>query len=455
MDEYQSAGRLPPHNPDAEWSVLGACLIDRDALSLVLETLQEEYFYDPRNAIAFGVMKEMHDRDRAVDHLTFEEELSRRGLMDRVGGGSYIAMIMDAVPTTANVEHHCSIVRDKYIHRSLIKAGGEVTKLGFNEELESDEALVNAERIVFDVARKGTTSTIQDIKEVVYKTFEKIEASINQGPTANGVPSGFADLDNLTNGFQPGSLNIIAARPSVGKTAFALNIAQYAAVHERIPALLFSMEMPAEDLAERMLSSLSELNIREIKKNPKPNSDIWNKLTSNVTWLSKSPIYIDDSSTLNTLELRSRCRRFFSKYKPEKGIIIVDYLQMMASTRKTDSKQLEVSDISRALKAIAREFSVPVVALSQLSREVEKRKDEKRPVLSDLRDSGSIEQDADLVAFLYRAGYYDQPGSSTIEQPVELNVAKHRNGPLGTIKLVFHMDISKFAGISYLRPPGY
>lgn len=442
--------RIPPNNLEAERAVLGACLLDNDALLIVTETLQADDFYEPRHGIALDVMADMANKGKAVDSLTFQEELTKRGLLDRIGGTPFVATIVDAVTTTANIEHHCSIVRDKAIHRGLIKVGSEIAKIGLSEDIESSEALETAEQRVFEIAKHGATSLFKHVATVVVKAFDNFENSISEEAIGKGIPTGFSDFDKLTGGLQPGSLNIVAARPSMGKTAFALNIAQYAALQKEIPVLIFSLEMSADQLASRMLSAVAEINLRELQQSKNVRPDQWNSLTSAVAHLSKAPIYIDDSSMLSTLELRSRCRRFFAKQHEKRCLIIVDYLQLMANARKSENRQQEVSDISRALKGIAREFETPVIALSQLSREVEKRGSDKRPMLSDLRDSGAIEQDADLVAFLYRPAYYEQDKESA-DPSAEVAVAKHRNGPTGKVELVFYKEFSRFANKEYTR----
>jgi replicative DNA helicase len=446
LQEYRSE-RVPPNNLDAERAVLGACLLERDALIRVVDTLRPEDFYDPRHGMAFKVMLEMADKDKSVDSLTFQDELSRRDLLERIGGASFIAMLVDAVTTTANVEYHCGIVRDKSIHRELIKVGAEIARTGFSEELESSDALSSAEKQVFEIARSAT-SRIRKIANVVVTTFDEIERRISEGSSGNGILSGFTDFDKLTGGFQPGSLNIIAARPSMGKTAFALNIAEHAAFSGDVSVLIFSLEMSAEQLAGRLLSSVSKVNLRELQQSKNVRTDQWNALTDAVARLSRSPIFIDDSSTLSTMELRSRCRRFFAEHRNEKSLVIVDYLQLMVNTRRSENRQQEVSDISRAMKSLAREFAVPVIALSQLSREVEKRGSDKRPMLSDLRDSGAIEQDADLVAFLYRPAYYQQEKDSA-DPTAEVAIAKHRNGPTGKADLMFYREYSRFENVAY------
>ncbi|MDR1481650.1 MAG: replicative DNA helicase [Synergistaceae bacterium] len=442
------AERIPPNNLEAERAVLGACLLEREALMLVVESLNPDDFYEPRHALTFEVMKEMASRDRAVDSLTFQEELARRSMLDRIGGISFVAMLLDSVTTTANIEHHCSIVRDKSIHRELIRVGADIARNGFAEEIDADEALAGAEQRVFEIARHGPRSYLKDISDIIVSAFEKIERSLREGATTSGLSSGFSDLDKLIGGFQPGSLNIIAARPSMGKTAFALNVAQSVAVSQNVPVLIFSLEMSAEQLAGRLLSAEARVNLRELSTDGNIRKDQWNALTDAVARLSRAPIFIDDSSTLSTLDLRSRSRRFFSKHKNEKCLVIVDYLQLMANNKRVENRQQEVSDISRALKGVAREFDAPVIALSQLSREVEKRGSDKRPVLSDLRDSGAIEQDADIVAFLYRPAYYQQERESS-DPTAELAIAKHRNGPTGKIDLMFYKEYSRFENLAY------
>ncbi|MDR3353666.1 MAG: replicative DNA helicase [Synergistaceae bacterium] len=448
MHGGQMTERIPPNNLEAERAVLGACLLEREALMLVVESLNSDDFYEPKHALAFGVMKDLASRDRAVDALTFQEELTRLAMLDRVGGMSFVAMLLDSVTTTANIEHHCSIVRDKSVHRELIRVGADIARSGFAEEIEADEALADAEQRVFEIAKHDPRSRLKRIYDAVKSVFDGIERRISEGAAADGLASGFSDLDKLTGGFQPGSLSIIAARPSMGKTAFALNVAQSVAISQNVPVLIFSLEMSAEQLAGRLLSSEARVNIREITADGNIRKDQWEALTGAAARLSVAPIFIDDSSALSTLDLRSRCRRFFSKHKGERCLIIVDYLQLMANSRRTENRQQEVSDISRALKGVAREFETPVIALSQLSRDVEKRGLDKRPMLSDLRDSGAIEQDADIVAFLYRPAYYQQERESS-DPTAELAVAKHRNGPTGKIDLMFYKEYSRFENLAY------
>lgn len=445
MAGLSGADRIPPFNLEAERSVLGACLLEKDALMLAVEGLGSDDFYDPRHKLAFDTMLKMVADNRAVDSITFREEISNSGLDERIGGLPFIGALVDAVTTTANIEYHVGIVRDKAVHRGLIRVGGEITLLGYSEDVGLDVALETAEKKVFEIARTGKTTTIRDARSSVELAVKEIERRLASGMDITGVPTGFTDLDKITGGLQPGGLYILAARPSMGKTAFAMNIAQYAAVEENVPVLIFSLEMSAEQLIQRMLSSESEVNIREMFESQQMVDDKWNRLLSAASSISRSPIYIDDSSSLNTMDLRGRCRRFFAKHKGRKGLVVVDYLQLMdVAAKNSENRQQQVSEISRALKGVAREFDVPVLALSQLSRAVETRGGSKRPQLSDLRDSGAIEQDADMVVFLYREAYYAMEAERA-DPTSEVIIAKHRNGATGKVELIFLKEFSKFA----------
>ncbi|MGI6782643.1 MAG: replicative DNA helicase [Aminivibrio sp.] len=435
--------RMPPVSAEAERAALGSCLMDREALETVLEILQPEDFYDLNHRAAFEVIHDMARRERPVDPLTFLEELTRQGKSERLGGQSFLASLVDSVPTTANVEYHARIVLDKAIHRRLISAGNTIVKLGYSEELDLDEALEEAERAVFEIVRKRNATNFRHVGEVLGKTFQQIEEQYNRSDQdVTGFNSGFYELDRLTGGFQPGSLNIVAARPSMGKTAFAINIAQFGGQGANRPVLIFSLEMGAEQLVQRMLGAEARVNIHDLRNGSFPKS-AWEDLADGAGRLAEAPIYIDDSSMLSTMELRARCRRFKSRHK-DLGLVVVDYLQLMSASKRTDSKQQEVAEISRGLKGIARELEAPVIALSQLSRAVEQRT-EKKPQLSDLRDSGAIEQDADTVMLLYRPGYYEAGGGADEEDNrAFIHLAKHRNGPTGEINLVFLREYTRF-----------
>lgn len=444
MEDSYAFDRVPPFNLEAERSVLGSCLLDAEALTVVMETLSADDFYDPRHRRVFEIMTDMAERDFAVDALTFRDEAKKQGLEQTIGNMSFIASLTESVTTTANVEFHAGIVRDKAVHRSLIVVGSDISKLGFSEEVGVDDALETAEQRVFEIARTGKTSNLRSTHEVLLSAMEDIEKRLAGGLAITGVPSGFRDFDSISAGLQPGGLYILAARPSMGKTALAINIAQYTAVKENVPVLIFSLEMSAEQIVQRMLSSEAKVNIRELFESSHQQTEQWRRLKEAAATIERSPIFIDDTSQLNTVELRGRCRRFFSRYPSGQGLVILDYLQLMQAARRTENRTQEVSEISRTLKSIAREFKVPVLALSQLSRDVEKRdKNNRRPQLSDLRESGSIEQDADMVAFLYREAYYAQE-NDTNDATAEMIIAKNRNGPTGKINLVFFREFSRF-----------
>lgn len=434
--------RVPPQNLDAERAVLGACLLEHEALGIALETLRPEDFYDLNHRAAYEVMGEMFNASRPVDLVTIGEELARRGVFDKLGGQPFLAALVAEVPTTANIAFHAGIVREKSVRRRLIDAGSKIVSLAYSSELESAMIVDEAERAVFEVSQRNNRADFRPVSDILGRTFQNIEQRYQEsGSDVSGFESSFADLDRLTAGFQPGSLNIIAARPSMGKTAFALNIAQFGGGGSRSAVLIFSLEMSAEQLVQRMLAAQSEVDLQAMNTGTMSKGD-WDELQNAAGVLTQRLIFIDDSSMLTTMDFRARCRRFKSRY-PSLGLVIVDYLQLMSfGGRQTDNRQQEVSEISRMLKGVARELACPVIALSQLSRETEKRPD-KKPMLSDLRDSGAIEQDADTVMFLYRRDYYEetQPG---VDSEAQLTLAKNRNGPTDTITLVFQREITRF-----------
>lgn len=448
----------PPQSLEAERAVLGSCLMDKEALGTVLEILKPEDFYHPIHRKTLELMIEMSQRDMAVDLLTFFEEMQQRGLASQMGGQPYLASLVGNVPTTANVGYHASIVRDKSIRRQLIDVGTRIVRIGHSAELETSEMLDEAERAIFEISQKKRRSDLRHVGEVLEPTVTKIENAYQKsGSDVSGFASSFPDLDRITAGFQPGSLNIIAARPSMGKTALALNIAQFGGGGSGDAVLIFSLEMSAEQLVQRMLAAQAEVNIQSLNNGTFGNTD-WGTLVKAADVLSKRPIYIDDSSMLTTMDFRARCRRFKSwcdQNNLRLGLIIVDYLQLMSfGGRKTDNRQQEVAEISRLLKGVARELSCPVIALSQLSREAERREG-KKPQLSDLRDSGAIEQDADTVMLLFREDYYQEEQSDQNSQ-ASLNVAKNRNGPTGIVQLMLHREITRFFSFQgQSAPPGY
>ncbi len=434
--------RLPPSSPDAERAVLGACLLDREALADVTELLSPDDFYDLNYRDVFNAISEMSKAGRAVDTLTLSEELKNRGLMDKLGGQAFLASIIDSVPTAANAEYHARIVRDKAIHRRLISAGNSIVRMGYDETKDLSELLEDAERLVFEISRTRNEASFRSIADVMAPTFDHIQAAFSSENTGiTGIACGFREIDRLTSGLQRGAMNIIAARPSMGKTALAMNMARNVAVKLKLPVLVFSLEMSAEQLVMRLLGAEARMNLQEIVNGSFAPAD-WPRLQDAASVLVDAPLYIDDSSVLSSIELKARSRRFKAKYG-ELGLIVVDYLQLMTPSRTTDNKANDVAEISRSLKAIARELDVPVIALSQLSRNVENREN-KIPQLSDLRDSGAIEQDADLVGMIYRPSYYAKDENERNDNSASVNIAKNRNGPTGEAKLVFLREYTRF-----------
>ena len=441
--------RLPPSNLEAERAVLGSCLLDRDALVDVTEFLSPDDFYDLNYRDVYNVILEMTQRSKPVDMLTLSAELSDRGLLEKLGGQSFLAAIVDSTPTAANAEYHARIVRDKAVRRRLISAGNAITRMGYEEGKDLSELLEDAERLVFEVSKTRNESNFKSLAEVMKPTFDKIqEAFAREDNSLTGIDTGFFGINRLTSGLQRGALNIIAARPSMGKTALAMNIARNVAVKTKLPVLVFSLEMGAEQLAMRLLSAESRINLQDLFNGTFGNND-WRTLQEAASTLIEAPLYIDDSSVLTTIEMKARSRRFKAKHG-ELGLIVVDYLQLMSASRTMDNKQNEVAEISRGLKAIARELEVPVIALSQLSRAVESR-NEKTPQLSDLRDSGAIEQDADLVALLYRDSYYAKDQDARNDSSASLDIAKNRNGPTDKVPLVFLRQYTRFEDQAYGR----
>lgn len=439
--------RVPPSSPSAERAVLGACLLDRQALNVAAGILEPEDFYEEAHSRCFSVMLEMFEREKPVDALTLMDELSRRGLLSSLGGQAFIAELLDSVATTAHVEYHARMVKERSLRRKLIKAAGEISRIAFDEEKDLEEVLDEAEQAVFAVAEGKQKEWIKHVGEILSRAFREVERSYNEGKAVVGVPTGFVDLDRLTGGLQPGSLNILAARPSMGKTSFALNVVQHVAMRYRRPVLVFSLEMPAEQLVYRMLGSEAKVNVHGLRTG-NFSEDAWKRLASAAGRLHQAPIYIDDNSSLSAMELKARCRRFKAEHK-DLALVVVDYLQLLYVNKRVDNKQQEVAEISRTLKAVARELEVPLLALSQLSRAVEQRQD-RRPQLSDLRDSGAIEQDADLVMFIYRPDVYQpEPPDSREPSTAEVIVAKHRNGPTGVVNLLFMKEYTTFESVAY------
>ncbi|HSG46285.1 MAG TPA: replicative DNA helicase [Longimicrobiales bacterium] len=440
--------RRPPYSAEAEVSVLGGMLLDRDAVARAVEVLDASMFFKESHRVIFRSMSRLFERGDVIDAVTLHEDLQRTGEVDRAGGLEYLAELMDAVPTAANIEYHARIVREKALLRRLIDASQEIIRDAFAPgEREVEAVLDQAEARIFQVAQSHEREGFVRIKDLLWPTFEEIERLQESGSPVTGVPSGFTDLDKMTTGLQKGDLVIVAARPSMGKTSWVMNVAANAAIEHRRPVAIFSLEMSKQQLLKRLLSAEGRIDAQHLRRGGMTAED-HKRLATAAGHLNTAPIWIDDSPGLSVLEIRAKSRRLVSDIQAEGGelgLIIIDYLQLMGS-EKAESRVQEVSQMSRGLKALARELEVPVIALSQLSRAPEQRND-KRPMLSDLRESGSIEQDADVVMFLFRPEYYfgpvDNEGNS-IEGVSELIVAKQRNGPTGSVPLFFHKAYTRF-----------
>jgi replicative DNA helicase len=430
--------KIPPQNLAAEQSVIGSMLLDKNAVVRVIELLNPDSFYRDAHRFIYESILDLFDRGEPVDLVTVTEALRKSGKLDAVGGSVYVADLINSVPTAANVEHYAKIVEEKYVLRRLIEAGTQVVASAFSEPEDVDQVLDQAEKSIFDIALKRTHEGFHKIDSVIKRVLDKIDSLYGKKEAITGTPSGYPDLDQLTAGFQNADLIIIAARPSVGKTAFALNIAQLVSIKHNIPVAIFSLEMSKEQLAQRMLCSEAEVDAQRLKTASLSDTG-WKKLTRALGKLSEAPLYIDDSASITATEIRAKARRL--KIERGLGLVIVDYLQLMRGRNRIENRVQEISDIARSLKTLARELDVPVIALSQLSRAVEQRPD-RIPRLSDLRESGEIEQTADLVMFIHREDYYNP--QSDRGNIAEIIIAKQRNGPIGTVELVFRKEIAKF-----------
>lgn len=434
--------RIPPQNIDAEQAVLGAIFLEPASMTVTSEVLIPEDFYRSSHQKIYTVMLKLNDHGKAVDLITVSEELSASKNLEEIGGVSYLSELAGSVPTAANVEYYVRIVEEKSLLRRLIRTATNIAQEGYSREDEVEDLLGEAEKNIMEVAQRKNAGAFQNIKDVLVRTYDNIEVLTNRKGDVTGIPTGFTELDRMTAGFQRNDLIIVAARPSVGKTAFALNIAQNVATKTEENVAIFSLEMGAEQLVMRMLCAEGNINAQNLRTGSLTDED-WRKLTMAMGSLSNAGIYIDDTPGVRIGEIRSKCRRL--KQEQGLGMILIDYLQLIQGNgRSGENRQQEVSEISRSLKALARELQVPVIALSQLSRGVEQRQD-KRPMMSDIRESGSIEQDADIVAFLYRDDYYDKESEN--KDIIEIIIAKQRNGPVGTVSLAFVKEYNKFVNL--------
>lgn len=429
---------VPPHDDAAELSVLGAMFLDREAASIALEVLQGADFYRPDHRQVFEAAEELYHSGIPIDMITVKNKLEEKQVFEQIGGISFLVSISTAVGSSVNVRHYATIVEEKAVLRKLIHAAGNISQMSYEGKTDINAIMDNAEKSIFDIMQNRHSDQFHHIRDIAVDSIEKIEDIYYSKGKLTGVPTGFLDFDQKTAGLQKSDLILLAARPSMGKTAFALNIIQNAAIRSNVPTAVFSLEMSREQLVNRMLCSEAMLDAQRLRTGELTDSD-WTDLIQAMGPLSQAPIYIDDTPGVTPMEIRSKCRRL--KVEKGLGLIVIDYLQLMNGNGRTDSRQQEISEISRSLKAIAREMEAPVIALSQLSRACEQRADH-RPMLSDLRESGAIEQDADVVAFLYRDEYYF-PDTEKKNQ-AELIIAKQRNGPTGTVDLTWMGQYTKF-----------
>jgi replicative DNA helicase len=437
--------RSLPQSIEAEQSVLGSMIIDKNAIAKVLEGLEEEDFYRDGHKIIYRSILEMFRNDIAIDLLTLLEYLKSTDMLERAGGVTYITELSASVPTTANLSAYIKIVSDKSTLRRLIKSSTTIIEESYNNQSNVEDVVDSAEKKIFNIAEKRTTKDFEPLSDVLERGFAQIEKLFNNKGTITGVGSGFTDLDAKTSGFQSGDMVLIAARPSMGKTTFALNIVEYAALKENKSVVVFSLEMSKEQLAYKLLCSEANVDMLRLRTGTLEDKD-WENIAMAAGPLSKAKIYIDDTAGVTVMEMRSKCRRLKIEYGID--LIVIDYLQLMSGGTGTDNRQQEVSEISRSIKALAKEMECPVIALSQLSRAPEQRADH-RPMLSDLRESGSIEQDADVVMFLYRDEYYNK---ETEDKNIgECIMAKQRNGPVGTVKLAWLGQYSKFGNLDVIH----
>ena len=435
--------RIPPQNLEAEQSVLGSMLIDREAILTVAEILKPTDFYREGHQKIYSAMLALAERNDPVDLITLAEELALRNQLEELGGMPYLTTLANVVPTAANVAYYAKIVQEKAVLRSMINAATRIVSRCFEAQEPVEEIVDEAEKLIFEIAQRSTSQDFASMKDLLKDVFDNIDKLWGNKGGVTGVPTGFYDFDNLTCGLQNSDLIIIAARPSMGKTTLALNMAQHIAVNEKLPVAIFSLEMSKEQLVQRMLCAQAGVDSHKLRRGYLSDED-YPKLTKAAGPLSEAPLFIDDTAAISVMEMRAKARRL----KAEHGLaaIFIDYLQLMRGNGRAENRQQEISAISRSLKALAKELNVPVVALSQLSRAVEQR-EKKRPILSDLLESGGIEANADLVAFIYREGYYN-PNMEN-RHDTEIIIAKQRNGPVGTIKLYFNESQNKFLNITH------
>ncbi len=432
--------KIQPQDLDAEQSVLGSMMLSKEAIALVIGSLKAEYFYKHAHSVIFRAILELYKKNEPIDLVTVSNQLKKTESLEEVGGRIFLAEVLDTVPTAANAEKYAAIVFEKALLRQLIDAGSHIVSNGFDATLEATDVLDDAQRNITEISKLGVSDDFVHLKDVVNTVFDDIQSTYDNEDKILGVSTGFSDLDAMTSGFQKGDLIILAARPSMGKTTLALNFAQHVGIEKQIPVAIFSCEMPKEQLALKLLSMEARLDSKRLRTANLQDHE-YKDLMQAMGRLSEAPIYIDDTPAISPLELRAKCRRL--QAETDVKLIVIDYMQLMRSGKKrVESRFQEVSDIVRETKAFAKESGIPIIALSQLSRDIEKRQD-KRPLLSDLRESGEIEQTADLIMFIHQEEAYSAVKEA--QTPVVLVIAKQRNGPTGDVRLMFKRDISKFA----------
>ena len=445
----EAAGIVPPHDLDAERAVIGAMLVSEAAVSVVGETLAAEDFYSETHRVLYGVMMRLYSRGDPIDQLTLSDELRSVGEFDRVGGRQYVFRLVESVPTAANAARYAEIVRGKALLRAVIDAGDRIQQEAFAEPEDVTQALDAAEQLIYGVSNRQLKVHLAPVSELAPSTLEMIQRLYEQEGEVTGVESGFEDLDRMTTGFHKSDLVILAARPAMGKTALALNAIWHAAGIKGLPVAIFSLEMSKEQLVQRLISQVTRIRTQDLRSGNVGAED-WPKLVRGVAEVARAPVWIDDTAGITLMEMRAKVRRLASRLNAQNeaplSLVVVDYLQLMIGQRtRAENRQQEIAEISRGLKVLARDLNIPVVAVAQLSRAVEQRHD-KRPLLSDLRDSGSIEQDADMVMFLYRDEYYNP--DSDDKGIAEIIIGKHRNGPTGKVQLAWLEQYTKFASLA-------
>jgi replicative DNA helicase len=436
--------RTPPHDDLSEQSVLGGMLLSKDAVATALEEVKGTDFYQPRHEIIFDAIFDLYSKGEPTDVIAVTDELTKSGQLTRAGGVEYLHTLTAIVPTAANVGYYARIVQEKALLRRLVEVGTHVAQLGYNAEGEVEDLVNEAQAEIYAVGGKDQAEDVKPLSEAVEAAIAEIESAKGRDGSMTGVPTGFVDLDKLTNGLHPGQLIIIAARPGLGKSTLALDFARSAAIAHGLPTAFFSLEMGQTEIAMRLLSAESGIELQKLRKGTLDSQD-WTTIAATHGRINDAPLYLDDSPNLTLVEIRAKCRRL--KQQIGLKMVVIDYLQLMTSGKKVESRQQEVSEFSRALKLLSKELDVPVVALSQLNRGPEQRQD-KRPALSDLRESGSIEQDADMVILLHRESSYE-PGSVAGMGEAEMIVAKHRNGPTANLRVAFQGHLSRFANMAY------